>query len=341
MTIVLVTGGAGYIGSHCTLALIEAGFDVVIFDNLETGHEEFVDVLIAQDAKGRVLDFVKGDLREYDQINHLFELYDIDIVVHFAAFSLVEESMHDPMKYYRNNVCGSLNLLESMIKNNVMQIVFSSTAAVYGEPLYVPVDEMHPKNPINAYGRSKLMIETMMDDFNLAYGLRSVRLRYFNVVGADHCLRVGESHNPETHLIPNILKSVFDDDVSFKIFGDDYETRDGTCVRDFIDVEDLSYAHYLALNYLLNGGETVSLNLGTKNGSSVKEIFEKCEAVVGTKIDVEVVERRLGDPAVLVADNTNAGRILDWRVSRTLDDSIGTAFGWMKKNQRCQWDVQL
>lgn len=333
MTTVLVTGGAGYIGSHCVLALIEAGFDVVIFDSLETGHKEFIDVLLAQDAKGMVLDFVKGDLRDYNQIDHLFGTHDIDIVVHFAAFSLVEESMHDPMKYYRNNVCGSLNLLESMIKNNVMQIVFSSTAAVYGEPLYVPMDEVHPKNPINTYGRSKLMVETMMDDFSSAYGLRSVRLRYFNVVGADHYLRVGESHNPETHLIPSILKSVFDDGASFKIFGNDYETSDGTCVRDYINVEDLSNAHLLALYYLLNGGETISLNLGTKNGNSVKEVFEKCEAALETKINVDVEGRRQGDPAVLVADNANASRILNWTISRTLDDSIRTAFGWMKKNQ--------
>ena len=331
MTTVLVTGGAGYIGSHCILALIEAGFDVVVFDSLETGHKEFIDVLLAQDAKGRVLGFVKGDLRDYDQINHLFETHDIDIVIHFAAFSLVEESMHNPLKYYRNNVCGSLNLLESMIKNNVMRIVFSSTAAVYGEPSYVPIDEMHPKNPINAYGRSKLMVETIMDDFNSAYGLRSVRLRYFNVIGADSRLRVGESHDPETHLIPNILKSVIDDEASFKIFGNDYETSDGTCVRDYINVEDLSNAHLLALKYLLNGGETVSLTLGTKNGNSVREVFERCETVLGTRIDIEVVGRRPGDPAVLVADNSNAGRILNWTVSRTLDDSIRTAFGWMKK----------
>ena len=224
---ILVTGGAGYIGSHCVLALLDKGYDVVIFDNLSTGHIQTVQKL----GKYGHVEFVQGDLQNKQDIFSVFKNYSIDAVIHFAAFSQVGESVKDPQKYYLNNVCGTLNLLSSMLSYNVKKIVFSSTAATYGEPEYIPIDEKHPQNPINPYGQTKLMIEHIMDDYDRAYGLKSVRLRYFNVAGADSQNRVGEWHDPETHLIPNILKSTFSDGKTFKLFGTDYGTKDGTCGR--------------------------------------------------------------------------------------------------------------
>ena len=234
---ILITGGAGYIGSHVALALLEMGKDVIIFDSLELGHIEIIDIL----NKYGNLKFIQGNLKNIDDIRGVFLVNKIESVVHFAAYSQVGESVKNPQKYYYNNVYGTLNLLNAMLEFNVKKIVFSSTAATYGEPDYVPIDENHSQNPINAYGNSKLMVERIMDDYDKAYGLRSVRLRYFNVAGADSKARIGEWHEPETHLIPNILKA--DSKKSFKMFGDDYETPDGTCVRDYINVEDLAQAH--------------------------------------------------------------------------------------------------
>ena len=225
---ILVTGGAGYIGSHCALRLIEDGHDIVIFDSLELGHVETVDTLRSV-SRGSKVEFVKGDLKNRDDIASVFSDYDIDAVVHFAAYSQVAESMRDPEKYYYNNVYGTLNLLSAMRDAHVDRIVFSSTAATYGEPEYCPIDENHPQRPINPYGNSKLTVERIMDDYDSAYGIRSVRLRYFNVVGADG--RIGEWHVPETHLVPNVLKSVLSPGGVFSIFGTYYDTRDGTCVR--------------------------------------------------------------------------------------------------------------
>ena len=314
---ILVTGRAGYVGSHNVIALIKAGYDVVIFDNLELGHAETVETLRKIDAKGKVVDFVKGDLQKFDEINSVFDRYDIEAVVHFAAYSQVGESVKNPQKYYFNNVYGTLNLLKAMLENNVKKIVFSSTAATYGEPEYVPIDENHPQKPINTYGTTKLMIENIMDDYDRAYGLRSVRLRYFNVAGADSENRVGEWHEPETHLIPNILKSTFGGGKTFQMFGTDYDTKDGTCVRDYINVEDLASAHVLALKYLENGGNTNFFNLGTNDGNSVKEVFSVCEKVTGREIPVEIKPRREGDPAVLIADNQKAKNILGWNPGKT------------------------
>src|SRR5574344_2981162 len=305
---ILVTGGAGYIGSHCVLALLEKGEDVVIFDNLSIGHIETIETL----KEYGNLEFQKGDLKNFDDINSIFKKFKIDKVVHFAAFSQVGESVINPQKYYMNNVCGTLNLIEAMIENNVKKIVFSSTAATYGEPVRIPIDEKHPQNPINPYGQTKLMIEKIMDDFDKAYGLKSVRLRYFNVAGADSQCRVGEWHEPETHLIPNILKSTFGNGQTFKMFGVDYDTKDGTCVRDYINVEDLALAHLLALKYLQNDGETNFFNLGTKDGNTVKEIFNICEYLTGQKIPIEICPRRDGDPASLVAENKKAKEMLNW-----------------------------
>ena len=326
---ILVTGGAGYIGSHCVMALLKQNNDVVIFDNLSTGHIETVETL----KKYRHVEFQKGDLTNFADINSVFKNYDIDKVVHFAAFSQVGESVVNPQKYYINNVCGTINLLRAMLENNVKKIVFSSTAATYGEPVYIPIDEKHPQNPINPYGQTKLMIEKIMDDYDKAYDLKSVRLRYFNVAGADSKSRIGEWHDPETHLIPNILKSTFNNGKTFQMFGDDYDTKDGTCVRDYINVEDLAQAHLLALKYLDNGGETNYFNLGTNDGNTVKEVFSACEKVTEKTIPVEIKPRRAGDPASLVADNNKAKENLNWKPQHTLDESIASAYTWEKNLQ--------
>jgi UDP-glucose 4-epimerase len=327
---ILVTGGAGYIGSHCVLSLLENGYEVVIFDNLSTGHIETVEKL----KKYGHVDFVKGDLQNLSDIKSLFNLYKTDAVIHFAAFSQVGESVINPQKYYMNNVCGTLNLLSAMLVAGVKKIVFSSTAATYGEPVYIPIDEKHPQNPINPYGQTKLMIEKIMDDYDKAYGLKSVRLRYFNVAGADSQGRVGEWHEPETHLIPNILKSTFSGGQTFKMFGTDYDTKDGTCVRDYINVEDLAQAHLLALDYLNKGGETNYFNLGTNDGNTVKEVFSACEKVTEKNIPVDICPRREGDPASLVADNTKAKSVLGWKTQNSLEYSIEKAYSWERTLQK-------
>lgn len=326
---ILVTGGAGYIGSHCVMALLENNNDVVIFDNLSTGHIETVQTL----QKYGNVEFQQGDLTNFDDINSVFKKFNIEKVVHFAAFSQVGESVVNPQKYYINNVCGTINLLRAMLENKVKKIVFSSTAATYGEPVYIPIDEKHPQNPINPYGQSKLMIEKIMDDYDKAYGLKSVRLRYFNVAGADLKSRIGEWHDPETHLIPNILKSTFNNGKTFQMFGDDYDTKDGTCVRDYINVEDLAQAHLLALKYLDEGGATNYFNLGTNDGNTVKEVFAACEKVTKKNIPVEMRPRRAGDPASLVADNKKAKEKLNWNPEHTLEDSIQSAYSWEEKLQ--------
>ena len=332
---ILVTGGAGYIGSHCVLALIKQGYKVVIFDNFSTGHKTTAETLMQYGD----VSLYEGDLLEYTSLNEVFKSFDIDAVIHFAAFSQVAESVKNPQKYYINNVCGTVNLLKSMLENGVKKIVFSSTAATYGEPRYTPIDENHPQNPINPYGQTKLTIEKIMDDYDKAYDLRSVRLRYFNVAGADSEGRVGEWHEPETHLIPNILKSTFAGGKTFEMYGTDYNTKDGTCVRDYINVEDLADAHILALEYLNKGGETNFFNLGTNDGNSVKDVFRTCEIVTGKKINLRTCPRRDGDPAVLVADNTKARRILHWQPKRDLTQSIQTAYDWEKKTYKSFLDV--
>ena len=322
---ILVTGGAGYIGSHCVMALLNKGFEVLIFDNLSTGHIETVKEL----QKYGKANFLKGDLQNKSDIQKAFE-NPIDAVIHFAAFSQVGESVTNPEKYYFNNVYGTLNLLSAMREKNVVKIVFSSTAATYGEPVYTPIDEKHPQNPINPYGQTKLIIEKIMDDYDRAYGLKSVRLRYFNVAGADSNTRIGEWHDPETHLIPNILKSTFGTGRIFEMYGENYKTKDGTCIRDYINVEDLAQAHILALKYLNNGGKTDFFNLGTNEGNTVKEVFNTCEQIVKKEIPIKTMPPRAGDPASLVADNKKAKSILGWKPERTLKDSINSAYEWEK-----------
>ena len=324
---ILITGGAGYIGSHTAINFINNDYEVIVFDNLENGHQETIDTL---QNIGNVK-FEKGDLRNIEDIENVFNKYKIDAVIHFAAFALVGESVENPSKYYRNNVFGTLNLVDTMIKHNVKKIVFSSTCATYGEPKYTPIDEQHPQSPINPYGNSKLCVEYMLKDYDTAYGLKSIRLRYFNVAGCDKQTRIGEWHEPETHLIPNILKSTFGENKTFKIFGNDYDTPDGTCIRDYVNVEDLAEAHRLAYLYLNKNNKSDVFNIGTEQGDSVKKVFDTCEKVLNKKIPVEIVDKRAGDPAKLYANANKAKDILKWKPERSLEDSIKSAYNWEYK----------
>lgn len=320
---ILVIGGAGYIGSHVVKMLKQQGFKPVVYDNLSMGFKEALD---------KKIPFVKGDLADKTLLKKVFKKYKIEAVVHFAAYSQVGESVQNPQKYYYNNVFGTLNLLKIMLENNVKKIVFSSTASTYGEPEYTPIDENHPQKPINPYGNTKFFIEKIMDDYDKAYGLKSVRLRYFNVAGANSEALIGEWHEPETHLIPNVLNSALCEGRTFNLFGDDYDTKDGTCVRDYINVEDLASAHIKALEYLNNGGKTNYFNLGTKTGNTTKEVFDLCEKICEKKIEVEIRPRREGDCAILVADNQKALDVLNWKPEKTLENSIKSAYEWHKKS---------
>lgn len=324
---ILITGGAGYIGSHCALNFIRNGYKTVVFDNLSHGHQETIAALQSQG----VMEFFAGDLNNPADLEKVFTSYSIDAVIHFAGFIEVAESVADPAKYYRNNVAGTLNLLNAMLAHNVKRIIFSSTCAVYGEPQYVPLDEKHPHKPLNAYGASKSMVETILADYDRAYALKHIILRYFNVVGADEDALIGERHEPETHLVPNILKSVVDAGKVFTIFGTDYATPDGTCVRDYVNVCDLAEAHRLAWEYLTRENRSDVFTLGTEKGSSVKEIFDMCEKVLGTQIAVKTAPKRPGDAAVLYADSSRAKTVLGWQPQKTLADSIRSAYAWERK----------
>lgn len=324
---ILVTGGAGYIGSHCSLALLERGREVLCLDNLSTGHAQTVKTLDC--IGGDRFRFVQGDLLDFETVSAACQR--VEAVMHFAAFSQVGESTENPQKYYVNNLCGALNLLRAMSANGVKKLVFSSSAAVYGSPLCLPMSEDHPQQPLNPYGQTKLFVEQILDDYDRACGLKSVRLRYFNAAGADSLARIGEWHDPETHLIPNIFKSALGAGREFSIYGDDYPTRDGTCVRDYVNVEDLAGAHLLALEYLEKGGESGAFNLGTGSGATVREVFAACRDVCGKDIPLKVMGRRPGDPAGLVADSARAKDILGWEPVKSLHDSIATAWAWERK----------
>ena len=323
---ILITGAAGYIGSHTALKFLEKDNEIVIFDNLETGHIETIETL---KNLGKV-HFIKGDLKNKADIDNVFEQYEIETVLHFAAYALVEESVKNPKKYYQNNVIGTLNLLNSMLENNVMKIVFSSTCATYGEPKYLPIDENHPQNPVNPYGQTKLTVEKILKDYDRAYNLKSIILRYFNVAGCDDKIIIGEWHNPETHLIPNVLKAAVKEDYCFNIYGTDYDTPDGTCIRDYVNVNDLAEAHFLAFKYLNDENKSDIFNLGTESGQSVKEIFNTCQKVLNKEIEVNIAEKRDGDPAKLFANSQKARTILKWTPTHTIEDSIKTAYEWEK-----------
>lgn len=300
---VLVCGGAGYIGSHCVYELIEKGESVVVVDNLQTGYKQ----AIHPNAK-----FYQGDIRDFQFLDKVFKENEIDAVIHFAANSLVGESMQLPLKYYNNNVYGTQILLEAMVANNVKRIVFSSTAAVYGEPECVPILENDRTKPTNAYGETKLAMEKMMKWADVAYGVKYIALRYFNVAGANENGLIGEAHNPETHLVPLILQVPLGKREKIMIYGDDYQTKDGTCVRDYIHVIDLIDAHILAMNKLREGYDSDVFNLGNGSGFTVKEMIEAAKKVTGYEIPVEIAARRSGDPAVLVASSKKARKVLGW-----------------------------
>lgn len=315
---VLVVGGAGYIGSHMVRLLVEMGHEVIILDNLSTGHRRLV-------VGGRL---VEGRLGDRALLDSIFSAHHIAAVMHFAAFSLVGESVQSPLKYYQNNVAETVALLESMVRYGVKRFIFSSTAAVYGEPEEIPIVEDHPCRPANPYGKSKLCIERILSDCEAAYGLNFISLRYFNAAGADASGRIGEMHDPESHLIPLVLKSAMSGN-PIRIYGTDYPTSDGTCLRDYVHVTDLAQAHMLALNALQDGAPSTVYNLGNSIGFSVRQVIDSAGKVTGKKINVVEDGRRPGDPAVLVADANKIKRALGWKpMYEDLETIIATAWRW-------------
>jgi UDP-glucose 4-epimerase len=319
---ILVTGGAGYIGSHCCKELSKKGFQPVTIDNLVYGHKNFV----------RWGEFFQGDVGDSAHLKKCLAQFKIDAVMHFAAYAYVGESVEDPAKYYENNLGNTIQLLHAVLDHNIKYFVFSSTCATYGNPQKTPIDEGHPLNPINPYGKTKRMIEEILQDYQNAYGLKYISLRYFNAAGADPDAEVGEDHDPETHLIPLVLDAAGGKRKSIKVFGTDYETPDGTCIRDYIHVTDLARAHILALQRLQGGADSSVYNLGNGQGFSVLEVIEHARKITGKNIAVENSGRRPGDPPVLIASNAKAVKELGWKPQYAdIDDIIGTAWEWHKK----------
>ena len=319
---ILIVGGGGYIGSHMLLSLAEQGHSLSTLDNFSTGYRDAI----------KAGELIEGDLADRALLNRLFCNTRIDAVIHFASFIQVGESVLAPAKYYRNNVSNTINLLDAMVEHAVPYLVFSSSAAVYGEPDYSPLDEAHPKRPLNPYGLSKWMVEQILADYDGAYGLRSVCLRYFNAAGADPQTRVGERHAPETHLIPLILQAALGQRDAITVYGRDYDTSDGTCIRDYIHVSDLCSAHAQALNYLEAGGRSAAFNLGNGAGYSVQQVIAAAQAVTGNAIPILDGARRAGDPARLVADATLARTTLQWQPQRAaLETIIGDAWQWLRR----------
>lgn len=320
---ILLTGGAGYIGSHCNKFLNENGLKTVIVDNLSFGH------------KGAVKwgTFLKGDFGDKTFMKAIFKDYKIDAVMHFAAYASVFESVLYPSKYYINNVSKMINLLDCMVESGIKYIVFSSSAATFGEPKYTPIDEFHSQNPLNPYGKTKLIGEKILKDYEKAYGIKHSILRYFNACGADLQGEIGESHNPEHHLLPVIFQVAQNTRKKLYIYGNNYSTEDGTCIRDFIHVTDLSEAHYLALEHLLSENNSQNFNLGTNKGYSIKEVLKKCEEVLNMSIDHEFSTPRPGDPSILVASNNKAKKLLEWKPKYSnLETIIKSA--WLWENNR-------
>lgn len=323
---ILVAGGAGYIGSHMVKDLVEHGQEVVVADNLSTGH---------RDAINPKAKFYEGDIRDRKFLDKIFDNEDIEAVVHFAAFSIVPESMSKPLKYFDNNTGGMITLLEAMRDHNIKYIVFSSTAATYGVPEHMPIKETDPQNPINPYGLSKLMMEKMMHWADKAYGIKFVALRYFNVAGAAPDGTIGEDHGPETHLVPIILQVAQGKRKELSIFGDDYNTPDGTNVRDYVHVMDLADAHILAIKYLEAGNESNAFNLGSSTGFSNKQILEAAREVTGEPIPAKIAPRRPGDPDSLVAASDKARNVLGWDPKYDdVHDIIATAWKWHSTHQK-------
>lgn len=321
---VLVAGGAGYIGSHVNKELNKKGYETLVYDSLVYGHEYAV-----QHGK-----FVKGDLADVQTLRKTFADNKIDAVMHFAAFTYVGESVTDPEKYYINNVVNTVNLLKVMREFGCDKFIFSSTCATYGNPVEIPLTESHPQAPVNPYGNTKYMVEQIVKDYYSAYGLKYVIFRYFNAAGADVSGQIGEDHNPETHLIPLVLETAAGRRESISVFGTDYPTDDGTCIRDYIHVTDLATAHILGLEYLMGGGESTAFNLGNGNGYSVKEIIECAERVTGKRIKCVYADRRAGDPAVLIGSSERAKNILGWNpLFAGIDKIIATAWNWHNRKR--------
>lgn len=315
---VLITGGAGYIGSHCNRYFAEKGVETVVLDDLSSGHREAV-------TDGR---FVEGDFGDRGLLDKVLGTEKFDGIIHFAAFIDVAESVAEPAKYYENNVVKMKTLLDAAVAHGVKHFVFSSTAAVFGEPEYVPIDEAHPKKPINAYGATKLIGEQMLADYGRAYGLRSCSFRYFNAAGDSADGRIGEAHNPEHHLIPLVLRASLANR-AMKVFGTDYDTRDGSCIRDYVHVEDLAEAHYLGLKYIMENDGNHAFNLGSSEGFSVLEILHEAERVTGKPVPHDIADRRPGDPAVLIASNKKAKDVLGWEPKRSeVQTILRDAWNW-------------
>jgi UDP-arabinose 4-epimerase len=319
--VVLVIGGAGYIGSHASRTLRRRGHEVVIYDNLSTGYAFL--------ASG--FELVRGDIADATTLSAA--LRRVDSVMHFAAFASVGESVENPRKYFRNNVEGGLLLLNACVDCGVRRIIFSSTCAVYGVPTKVPIPEQTPRQPVNPYGVSKLFLEQALEAYDRPYGLRFASLRYFNAAGADESGDIGELHDPENHLIPSALLAATGARPELELYGSDYPTPDGTCIRDYIHVNDLADAHVSALEHLSGGGNSLALNLGTGRGYSVKEVLKKIEQVTGRRVPTRIVPRRPGDPPALVADPSLAEQLLRWKATRSLDDIVTTAWRWMQRRE--------
>lgn len=318
---ILVAGGAGYIGSHTVKMLYKKGYDVIVYDNLSKGYREF--------AKwGR---FIEGDISDDKKLKKVFQKYKIDAVMHFCAFIEVGESVVEPEKYYKNNLVNTITLINTMKDAGIKNFIFSSTAAIFGEPENIPIKEDDPKNPINPYGRTKLFVEEILEDYEKAYGFNSICFRYFNAAGADPDGEIGEAHNPESHLIPLILDAAMGKREAIKIFGTDYPTKDGTCIRDYIHVNDLAEAHILGLEFLLREKRSERFNLGSGEGYTVREIIDMVKKITGKDFKVVETERRAGDPPVLIADSSKARKILGWQRKFTLQEIIETAWKWHQK----------
>jgi UDP-glucose 4-epimerase len=325
---ILVTGGAGYIGSHAVLALTKAGYEVIVLDNLSYGHRELVEQVLK-------VKLIVGDISDRALLDQLFTTHNITAVMHFAAFIAVGESVTDPAKYYQNNVTGTLTLLEAMVAASINKFVFSSTCALYGVPKTVPLVEDHPQDPISPYATTKWMVERILSDFDQAYDLKSVSFRYFNAAGADPTGLLGEDHAPETHLIPLVLFAALGKRESVSIFGTDYSTRDGTCIRDYIHVTDLAQAHVLGLEYLLKGGDSAAFNLGNGSGFSVREVIETTKEITGKDIKIVECDRRPGDPPILVGSSDKARNVLGWHPQYpNLDDIVAHAWQWHQQRHR-------
>jgi UDP-glucose 4-epimerase len=325
---ILVTGGAGYIGSHAVLALVAAGYEVVILDNLVYGHRDLVEKVLQ-------VKLIQGDTSDRLLLSELFKSHDFAAVMHFSAYTYVGESVVNPDKYYRNNVIGTLVLLETMLAASVKKFIFSSTCATYGVPQYIPITEDHPQHPISPYGTTKLMIEQILADFDIAYGFKSVRFRYFNAAGANPDGLLGEDHNPESHLIPLVLLTALGKRESISIFGTDYPTADGTCIRDYVHVSDLADAHVLGLEHLLKGGDSEVFNLGNGNGFSVREVIAAAKEATGINIPVKECDRRAGDSSILIGSSEKAREILHWRPRYpSIQDIVVHAWQWHQKRHK-------